>query len=1813
VIERMGRKTKVFLSMMMSVTLIVCSMSNISIAEDTTSETTSEPTIVEELVNQRQLSVKQFELSDGTFKSVSYGTPVHYEDNGVMKEIDNRLYETTDTEDSDNESVYQTTENDFQVKISKNLKSNRLIKIKKDDYKIVWGIKNAEINASEIDIADFSSVNPEYTSFDENNQEVKDKIENLSDDDKKLIIPGLTSMITFKNIRENIDLQYVMDSSRVKENIVLKQNVANPKFTFVFKLTGLKAKLNVDKSLTFYDENDESKEIMIIPSPVMYDAAGAASEDIDVTLVETDTVGKYKYKIIPNNDWLADTQRQWPIVIDPSIETDKETINAHEVSVFPNGDQRTADTTGHFWVGMGKDTGLNRAYAKFDDVPVLTNAFEVTQAYFSASLYDLRNTHSQIDVYESLEDWDEDEIDWDNKPDYTNKQSSCLVSGAAGTRFTWDITAAAKKWCKSSSNNHGIMLKLASETGDVIYQFHSTNTTSSDTYKPLVVIHYGYKDGMKQYLGRVEAESMVSKSSSGVSLVASNYSSEGHYIKMTEKDAYIKLDVNSNRSGLYDGIIRVTSSSSGNIIKAIVNEGAADEYVTNIHITDTSESWQKIKVKLRLHNGVNTIKLLASEGSNWFIDYLEITPNLPDVVQAENFSFDSAGFADVQVFDSDEVRYIGEQAAGEYYEYKVNVQKAGQYRMNFKVASTSSSGKFDVCSVEDTDRTLISGVTVPSTGSSTTFTTVSKDVYLTKNVTKIKIKVTTGGWSFDSFECVQFGARTIQAEEYSSTSGAGTYLSENGEQYITTLDEGNYTAYTVILRKAGTYNLGLKVSSATTSGIIRVEDANGNTLARYIVPQTGGMINENRTWYDINNDIKLIAGVNTIKVYAESLNWDLEKLTLSHKMPGTIAAQDISDTNTAIVENSMVTLKESEYVDYNIWLNKAGKYTVGLENGDTSLSMNVNIEGQKGVVLGNVEVPAAQTVAKEVELKEGYTALRIYNKKGTGKLKTISIVDGDAAIEGTTELDKKVLNVKAMITKRSEHVLVVLNDKIYAMSGKNVHNEGMIKKCEVYNSKDDDWDSIKDIPTAVQGAVGEGYNENIFVIGGSNNDVKSAVQVYNIKNKTWTTKTSMPTKRAKMGSVLLDGKVYVVGGYDGDKYLNTVEVYDIATDSWTVKNNFPVKVQDVELEVLNGKIYAVGGKTEAGVLSSTYEYNLTADSWTEKKTLNVGRWGHTVISKDNKLYTIGGYNKSIVTSIEVYDPTTNLWSINIGLKNPRFNMAAGLLNNQIYVTGGQNYFSGGTLATNEVISETAFNNNNEVISSIDIITLTSEDSNSESESPVYFQAYKENGTGIYSGTNGTQLVTTGFEIGKSQRFSLTGNTSGTIGDLKSFKLTIDGTDGWKFKGFIVIVNNSRVVFSNLDINKWIDTDTASDEPFIERNFDKFINTEANRSQILSSSNVSVITTTSTDADSQTSDPVYMKLNSNSSEYELKNTVTGNFANGATDNFLDITGTSQIPSLDMLQLNLPGTNDWKVKSVIVMMNNKVVYYKENINDWLGDDGGHIWADAAINNQIWTEYGMDKNDESVNSIDIITLTAGTENSNTDSPVYFQASLKNGSGIYSGTNGLEIDTPANDLEANKSDRFHITGNKSCTIGDLKSFKLTIGDTDGWKIKGIIVLVNDNRVVYSNLNINTWIDTNSTDKEYIENDFDIFIDPVENRTNILPSSDVSVITTTATDTDSQTAGLVNVKFSSSATAYTLSNTLTGNFTNGATDNFLDITGTSQITAFDMLQLSLASADDYKIKSIIVTMNNKVVYYKDNVNIWLGNDTNPQWTGDWN
>lgn len=177
----------------------------------------------------------------------------------------------------------------------------------------------------------------------------------------------------------------------------------------------------------------------------------------------------------------------------------------------------------------------------------------------------------------------------------------------------------------------------------------------------------------------------------------------------------------------------------------------------------------------------------------------------------------------------------------------------------------------------------------------------------------------------------------------------------------------------------------------------------------------------------------------------------------------------------------------------------------------------------------------------------------------------------------------------------------------------------------------------------------------------------------------------MPTKRTEVAAAALDGKIYVVGGFEKPSLGNvmnfaitpSVEVYDSTTDRWVHKAPLPVGLHHVGIGVVGGRLYIIGGYTKSGFtvwspVATVYAYDPTMDSWTERAPMPTARGALSVTEHEGRLYAIGGYDgKANSSAVEVYDPIRNVWTAAAVLPTPRDHLATETVGGKIYAIGGR--------------------------------------------------------------------------------------------------------------------------------------------------------------------------------------------------------------------------------------------------------------------------------------------------------------------------------------------------------------------------------------------------------------------------------------------------------------------------------------------------------------------------------------------------------------
>ncbi|KAF8091669.1 hypothetical protein N665_0438s0002 [Sinapis alba] len=125
----------------------------------------------------------------------------------------------------------------------------------------------------------------------------------------------------------------------------------------------------------------------------------------------------------------------------------------------------------------------------------------------------------------------------------------------------------------------------------------------------------------------------------------------------------------------------------------------------------------------------------------------------------------------------------------------------------------------------------------------------------------------------------------------------------------------------------------------------------------------------------------------------------------------------------------------------------------------------------------------------------------------------------------------------------------------------------------------------------------------IYIIGGPYNKPSSSVRILDCRSHTWRGAPNMTVAREGAQTLLLDKKIYVMGGCDIDKYnANWIEVFDIQTQSWSALPGPGADDEDELRNVLrkNGEyciFHLFGREIYVAAVDKDYTYEVENGTW----------------------------------------------------------------------------------------------------------------------------------------------------------------------------------------------------------------------------------------------------------------------------------------------------------------------------------------------------------------------------------------------------------------------------------------------------------------------------------------------------------------------------------------------------------------------------------------------------------------------------------------
>jgi N-acetylneuraminic acid mutarotase len=191
--------------------------------------------------------------------------------------------------------------------------------------------------------------------------------------------------------------------------------------------------------------------------------------------------------------------------------------------------------------------------------------------------------------------------------------------------------------------------------------------------------------------------------------------------------------------------------------------------------------------------------------------------------------------------------------------------------------------------------------------------------------------------------------------------------------------------------------------------------------------------------------------------------------------------------------------------------------------------------------------------------------------------------------------------------------------------------------------------------------------------------------------ETWTTLAPMPQQQQEAAVAVLDGRMYVMGGFSDDPQPFTlVQIYDPRTDQWRPGAPLAEPVHHAGAATVGGKIYLVGGFRnpfgQREPVDSVWAYDPATDRWTPRAPLPSPRGALGVAAVGDRIYAVGGEHRrppdalrpagsplayEPVADLTVYDPAADRWETLPPMRARRDHLVVGGTADRLYVVSGR--------------------------------------------------------------------------------------------------------------------------------------------------------------------------------------------------------------------------------------------------------------------------------------------------------------------------------------------------------------------------------------------------------------------------------------------------------------------------------------------------------------------------------------------------------------
>ena len=223
-----------------------------------------------------------------------------------------------------------------------------------------------------------------------------------------------------------------------------------------------------------------------------------------------------------------------------------------------------------------------------------------------------------------------------------------------------------------------------------------------------------------------------------------------------------------------------------------------------------------------------------------------------------------------------------------------------------------------------------------------------------------------------------------------------------------------------------------------------------------------------------------------------------------------------------------------------------------------------------------------------------------------------------------------------------------------------------------YNSESKKWERWLEnlIPKRYANAEFVAGQNKIYVFNGERSGkYRNVVEVVGADGTIAQSNVKNPSPSRYAGSAVWENKIYVFGGStDNEKnYSKRLSVFDPADSSWKQLAEMP-EGKETDGEIVDGVLYVVGGWDGKASSKRIDAYDIETGKWSAVGVLPFGISAHRLRASGEKIWIAGSYNDK--DTLAVFDTTTGEITVLTSNFAPRRHVGLEILNGELFVFGG---------------------------------------------------------------------------------------------------------------------------------------------------------------------------------------------------------------------------------------------------------------------------------------------------------------------------------------------------------------------------------------------------------------------------------------------------------------------------------------------------------------------------------------------------------------